>query len=82
MTNQKKIEENLISYVTNEYLKLNGKIWKRCALEGCRYGYEEFDKEPADKCMYCGEPRKYFDIDCKNIISIQKSLKKCRPKLL
>lgn len=32
-------------------------IIKRCILEGCRFGYEKFDKEPRDNCMYCGAPR-------------------------
>ena len=59
------------------------KVQLRCALEGCRYGNEVLDKEPLDKCMYCGEPRNYyFGIDSKNIGNIQKSLKKTRPKLI
>jgi len=78
----KKKDENLLEYATNKYLELNNKIWKRCALEGCRYGYKGIDKEPMDNCMYCGEPRKYFDTDCKKIVSIQKSLRSLRPKLL
>ncbi len=83
MTNKKvKKTDNLLSYATDKYLELSNKIRTRCALEGCRYGYEGFDNEPADNCIYCGEPRKYFDVDCKNIVSIQKSLKKLKPRLI
>lgn len=32
------------------------KVNLRCALDGCRYGYELFDKKPLDKCMYCNTP--------------------------
>ena len=86
MTNNKRKKESsfsdLLKYVTDEYLRLNNKIWKRCALEGCRYGYEVIDKEPADKCIYCGEPRNhYFDTEGP-VKSIAKSLRKHMPKLL
>lgn len=82
---QKELDKTaeLIKFLVDKYSELDHKIWKRCALEGCRYGYEVFDKEIANECMYCGEPRNhYFDVDYKPIESIQKSLKKHRPKLL
>lgn len=70
----------LFQYVTGEYTRLNNLIWKRCALEGCRYGYEMIDKEPADKCIYCGEPRNYYFDTNGPIKSIAKTLKKTQTK--
>lgn len=35
-------------------LRWQGKVFLRCAIEGCRYGIEGVDKEPRDNCMYCG----------------------------
>ena len=66
----------IVKFVTDEHIK----IWKRCALEGCRYGYEPIDKEPTNKCIYCGEPRNYYFDNLGPVRSIQKSLKKIRPK--
>lgn len=39
-------------------LEAEAKIYKRCLLEGCRYGIEGVDKEPKDECIYCGELRR------------------------
>jgi len=36
-------------------LRWQSKVWLRCAIEGCRYGFEGIDKQPRDVCMYCGE---------------------------
>ncbi|MCK9355150.1 MAG: hypothetical protein M0P59_13480 [Gallionella sp.] len=54
------------------YSDLEGKIRRRCLLEGCVFGYELIDKEPKDNCIYCGEPRNYVF----GIPEIRKSLKK------
>jgi hypothetical protein len=39
-------------------LDAEAKVYKRCLLEGCRYGIEGVDKEPKDECIYCGELRR------------------------
>ena len=88
---KKKIKQNkcvhddyevMLGIFSKELQRLNSSVWKRCALEGCRYGYEIMDKEPADKCMYCGEPRNYYFDNMGPVKSIQKSLKKVRVKVL
>ena len=77
-----KKEENIIEYTTRIYADQWAKIWKRCALEGCRYGYEGIDKVVKDACIYCGESRnQYFDTDGP-LLSIRKSLKKYKPRVL
>lgn len=47
-------------------------IKTRCLLDGCRFGYELFDKKPKDFCVYCGSPRPsddiYFGGDISNLI--------------
>lgn len=40
-------------------LAAEAKVYKRCLLEGCRYGIEGIDKEPTDECIYCGELRRH-----------------------
>lgn len=57
--------KNLLE-ILQMYSTLQTKIYKRCMLEGCRYGYPEIDKEPGDKCIYCETPNvsrnNYFNI--------------------
>ena len=70
----------MMDIFVKQLMLLDAKIWKRCMLEGCRYGYEPVDKTPADKCIYCGEPRNgYFDehgVNKEVSKSIQKYLKR------
>lgn len=74
--------EVMMDIFAKELTRMNSAIWKRCSLEGCRYGYELIDKELLDNCMYCGEPRNYYFDTFGPVKSIAKTLKKRRPKLL
>lgn len=55
----KKTEKHPLLKATEEIMKAGiewiAKVELRCALEGCRYGIEMFDKIPKDKCIYCGK---------------------------
>lgn len=74
--------EVMMDIFAKEITRINGAIWKRCALEGCRYGYEFIDKEPLEKCMYCGEPRNYYFDNMGPVKSIKQTLKKHKVKVL
>jgi len=33
-------------------------MYIRCRISGCQYGIEHIDKEPKERCIWCGEKRK------------------------
>lgn len=67
----------LLTEATKHVADLSTRVSKRCLIEGCVFGYEPWDKEPKDECLYCGAPRQYVFPDFN--IPIRKLLKKRRP---
>ncbi len=51
-----KKEEKKLSSIMRTFLDMQEKIYKRCMLEGCVYGYPQLNEKPLDKCMYCNTP--------------------------
>lgn len=64
-----------ISY-KNACLSLLQQIRYRCILNGCQYGVVGVDKEPKDKCIWCGEKRNegmFPNVSISNLIEQNKN---------
>lgn len=56
-TKLEKFLTELNKFLIDAYNEEKFKTFKRCRIDGCRYGIEGVDKYPLDDCIYCGEPR-------------------------